>query len=595
MFGSLLDEASGDDTEEESAIKLGGYNPELMPFINRPVPKPKPRTVAGYSLKEATSCWNIIKRKKDKFSDGELPSTAAPLLLPKGSELPKVLIKKSELPVLQTENSNELQQRPMTAPVTARVSHIPFISPSVSIPNEGSNDEFTGFDDTDPLGSDKPISAFAQIERARRQLAVMIRKAPFDPDTKNIIPISLKDRVVVFEFRDQLETAYRFQQEEKYEEAELWYSRTIASGKKSTIILPLAMRGVLYFMQKKYFQSVRDFTSAYEHSKALFSISMEDVSLQEKADTAIILYNRALAHFCIGDDDSGINDLKIALKKYDPESHVIRAMLTLAYKRMGRFGNAVAECVGIRSLKERADEKAHLQRMLKYQGAEFNGDHHMSLTRQSTIFPNRDVCVLDAGNRKTISSHRISTINKISKTRGSLSFGPDPGSTYETSTGVSKSISTLSKKSNKIIPTYHVPIAATKFSSSKSSKKSSKGGDSNTSLTLEHEKATQGFTRNIYETLFIRTSQLQDVLTSEPQTRSPDQITEIVKTLKLVPFLHELSVLDLREIAGLVEYRALTTKGQIFGQDQGADVFSIILSGQWQLRLEIAQHLVPLT
>jgi hypothetical protein len=194
------------------------------------------------------------------------------------------------------------------------------------------------------------------------------------------------------------------------------------------------------------------------------------------------------------------------------------------------------------------------------------------------------------GEAKVITTARRNRISMASFDRGSQSV------TFDSST-----VKTVNEK--KTIPTIHVPVGIPNFSIKKKGhpmlekqdgENSGVAPDTSLSVNLAQVKKDNGFTRDIFETIFIRTSPLQDILSIEPHLRSTAHLGTVSEALKQIACLSKLQDIELRDLAARAEYRVITTKGPIFQQDHPMDVMCIILSGQWQMRIEIAQHIVPI-
>jgi hypothetical protein len=407
--------------------------------------------------------------------------------------------------------------------------------------------------------------------RAKKHVSLLASKAPEDPDTGKIMVLKFTDRNLNFDVRDHLEEGFALQTNGKLSEAESFYDKAVLTGKSVSLALPLAMRGIVRFLQRKYLKAIKDFTD----SIALYEQYGE--TRHDKADTAAALYNRALSYFRIGDDDSGVSDLKKALDEYDADNFQIREMLILAYRRVDKFELATEQCV---ILKERKDAKINACFCDgPSAGRSFDSFSPPPINKGASAETDKDT-------RAGSSSKRI----MLSQSKQRLS-------------GFSKSFGSFGSRNFRVVPTYHIPIATTDFSLTKTKKSVSNEDkalvDESVSvvsgaLSLEHEKIAQGFSRNIFDTLFVNTTALQEALSLPTKARHKAHVALIEAKLKEISFFRELERVDLRKVAAGVEYRTISDRGPLFSQDRPMDVFCILLSGQWQLRVEIAQHVVPI-
>lgn len=408
--------------------------------------------------------------------------------------------------------------------------------------------------------------------RAKKHVAMLASKAPEDPDTGKIMFLKFTDRNLNFDVRDHLEEGFTHQVNGNYAEAEELYDKAVSTGKSVSLALPLAMRGIVRFLQRNYMKAMKDFTD----SIALYEQYGE--TKHDKADTAAVLYNRALSHFRIGDDDSGISDLRKALDEYDSDNFQIRQMLILAYRRVDKFDQATEQCV---ILKEKRDAQVSATLRDGILLTRSYDSEYPANTRASVELDRSG-----GGDTRRMMSNQSQSVPKHRLTALSKSFAGLSGS-----------------RTSRVVPTYHVPIATTDFSATKTAKHhigdDRSQGDENASivsgaLSLEHEKIVQGFTRNVFDTLFVNTTALQEVLSQPNKSRSKAGVAMIEAKLKEVPFLREVDRADLRKLAACVEYRTISDRGPLFSQDRPMDMLCVLLSGQWQLRVEIVQHVVPI-
>lgn len=461
----------------------------------------------------------------------------------------------------------------------------------------------------------EPMGYIAQQAKMKKQLMTLISKAPNDPDTKNIIPVNLSDRVLGFDIRDQLELGHRYEQDGDFANAEVCYTRAVVASKKLNRNVPLMMRGVVFFMQKKYFLAIRDFSEAIP-----FSAEEAGDSTQEKADIAAALHNRALAYFCVGNDTNGVDDLCCALDHYQPENLKIREMLLLAYRRLGKFNQATSECIKLQHYisleknsvpfgKARA-KGTHVNSQTSISSAQdaiamFNQDRRQF---GSALAPRVPVADRDSIKARTsmaakAGSHGGANLALITSSRRMTR--KNQSASQSDRSGVLTAFDSINGSQSVLIRTIGIPVAIPDFSIKKKKNRTLMNAEygnnddgslheSQSSMNLDQAKADLGFSRDIFESIFIRTSPLQDVLSIQPNMRSMSQLTVVAQKLKEVPFLYKLADADLRDLAACVEYRVITTKGPLFSQDRPLDVFCILLTGQWQMRLDILDNVVQL-
>lgn len=90
---STAGNASKRRSSNSNSGSSSAYNPSLMPFINRPTPVLRPRSVAGLSKKDSANCWRTLQNKSAGIppaTSGSVEvSVASPGKSIRGSESPK--------------------------------------------------------------------------------------------------------------------------------------------------------------------------------------------------------------------------------------------------------------------------------------------------------------------------------------------------------------------------------------------------------------------------------------------------------------------------------------------------------------------------
>lgn len=643
-----------------------------MPFINRPTPVLRPRSVAGLNKKDSANCWKTLRNKSTNGNGASGSTTGSSA---RGHSSPAKSTTKANARGDSSAMAQEKKKdnKPKGVDRSGRVSFFYCLRAGYSISCvAGSTEKLTigdsqlspirgkspppplslhasfsmekrsphgcdGREDTGPLtapaheaphgrhfftasseldgssigeDSNEPMGYIAHQAMVKKQLLSIIAKAPNDPDTKSIIPINLSDRVLGFDIRDQLEMGYRYEQEGDYANAEVCYTRAVSASKRLSRSLPLLMRGVVFFHQKKYFLAIRDFTEAIP-----FSPDEAGETAQEKSDIAIALHNRALAHFCVGNDTNGVEDLNIALDNYQPENLKIREMLLLAYKRLGKFNLATSECIKLQNYVAQeqmsiSSSKRQRQTVVNNTASVDSAQRAIAMFNQdrrkfgSALAPRVPAADRDSIKARTSMAAKVgANLSLISNSRQANRKGTVGG--HHDRSGLLTAFDSTFGNGPVPIRTISVPVAAPNFSIKKKKNRIADGttnysnpedslNETNPRLSLDQAKADLGFTRDIFESIFIRTSPLQDILSIQPNMRSVAQLNVISRILRQVPFLHKLADADLRDLSACVEYRVITTKGPLFSQDKPLDVFCVLLTGQWQMRLDILDNVVQL-
>ena len=84
------------------------------------------------------------------------------------------------------------------------------------------------------------------------------------------------------------------------------------------------------------------------YSKAIKDLSEKQTQI--KLDEFVAYHNRAVINFRLGDDDFGLSDIEKA-NKVNPGNLECKTLLSLAYRRMGRFKQAIENCVEMKQIR----------------------------------------------------------------------------------------------------------------------------------------------------------------------------------------------------------------------------------------------------
>jgi hypothetical protein len=95
-----------------------------------------------------------------------------------------------------------------------------------------------------------------------------------------------------------------------------------------------------------------------------------------------------------------------------------------------------------------------------------------------------------------------------------------------------------------------------------------------------------GYKSDLFDSIFIKPTELQDALAVPPYHRSSDDLLTITTVLKVSPFLRDLSDAMLNELASSVEYRLILEDTKIFVQDRPIDAMLLVLKGRVEIAME---------
>ena len=113
------------------------------------------------------------------------------------------------------------------------------------------------------------------------------------------------------------------------------YAHSLGANSKDAQLSKMLL-GNLNFKMGKYMAALGFYTKAIK--------DLSEKQKQVKLDEFVAFHNRGIIYFRLGDDDSGVADIEKAIEK-DPNHLDCRTLLSLAYRRMGKFMRAIDECV----------------------------------------------------------------------------------------------------------------------------------------------------------------------------------------------------------------------------------------------------------
>ena len=348
--------------------------------------------------------------------------------------------------------------------------------------------------------------------------------------------------------------------------------------------LPMICRGIAYFKQEKFLHALKEFTAVIKLLKKLGNLP-ENVQ-----DCFIARYNRGLTHFRVGNDHDGIHDLIAALQLMDNDTEKsssalqARNVLACALRRLGRFSEAIEQTMICRKIISEEEEK----RKRKETRNNMNETAPPSSEDDGVINH-----VITNINHKNIVEMKQKYANEEGSVHSAISENSSEGSvTKSNRRSISKSHDdSASIKVQKVQIT--VDIKSTTSISMRDRKKEMllqhtavKEVVGAQSGQLDAFKIMNGFKRNIFETIFLRPTLIQESFASLPLTRTNEQLQIIGSVLRGFPLLSSLSPDAIKELSISAEYRPLPTKRNILSQNRAVDAVCMILTGQVQMRLD---------
>ena len=385
--------------------------------------------------------------------------------------------------------------------------------------------------------------------KAKRMVKVMAKNASQDPQTSRLMWVNLENRHCSAFDRDNLASGINHLQNDKLENAFRSFSKAIMVCKQ--VHIAMIYRGIVQYRRGKFFNALDDFTNAsknIESSNILIKNHMEDI--------LIARFNRGITYFRLGDDTPGMQDIKFAFAVNPANIHV-RMMLMQVQRRSSNYLEAVEHCI---SIKNTAEEEV-AARMVAENLQSKNGDDSKP---SKTSFPSP----------------------KGSKHIKRVASG------FESMFGSDLNVSSASDAYKPKIVDVDVKIPESCFPGLNErkiefmSQKTQEDSSNNNSMFLENFKHANGFKRHMFDTHFIRLSEVQEALVQKPPLRSAANKALIMRCLKSFAIFCDLEEDKLLELAGCVEYRAVNNKSVIFSEEAPVEAVVLVLSGQLQLRLE---------
>lgn len=392
-------------------------------------------------------------------------------------------------------------------------------------------------------------------DKAKRMVHVMATTAPQDMQTSRMIWVNLENRRVSSVDRENLAIGIVFLSNDELEKAFKCFSKCIMVCKH--VHIAMIYRGIVQYRRGKFFQALADFTDAsktIESSNVLIKNHIEDV--------LIARFNRGMTHFRLGNDAPGILDIKFALA-INPANVHVRSILMQVQRRSCNYIEAVEHCMVIKNIAEEeaaviADAKKKAQQSL---GGESSDDFNMKLTFPATKSPTS------------------SKTNTKSLKRGTSHF--DSMIDYAMSSELlkPKNVGVDVKEPESCFPSLRE--RKEDFLLQKNQECSTQN-----SMYLENFKHENGYKRHMFDTHFIRLTDIQEALIQTQYLRSEANKALIMRCLRSFAIFSDVEEELLLRLAGCVEYRAVHSKSVLFFQDDPVDAVLLVLTGQLQLRLD---------
>ena len=372
-----------------------------------------------------------------------------------------------------------------------------------------------------------------------------------DMQTSRMIWVNLDNRRVSAFDRDHLSIGISHLHNDKLEKAFKCFSKGIMVCKQ--VHIAMIFRGIVQYRRGKFFEALDDFTNAsknIESSNILIKNHMEDI--------LIARFNRGVTHIRLGDDGPGVADLKFALA-INPNNVHIRSMLMQVQRRASNYIEAVEHCLFIKNV---AEEQA----AVKNDSKSLDGD-------STDDFKNKQLSLPSAKSASSKSQPPKVIKRGVSHFESMVDFAMSSEVYKPKTVDIDVKVPECSFPGLKEKKAYFLQQKNQEFSSQHS-------------MYLENFKHANGYKRHMFDTHFIRLTDVQEALIQTQHLRSEANKELIVRVLRSYPIFCDIGDEVLMQLAGCVDYRAIKDQSVVFAQDDPVDAVVLVLSGQLQLRLE---------
>lgn len=389
-----------------------------------------------------------------------------------------------------------------------------------------------------------------EVEKAQKSLKHMAKHAPEDFLVHEIIPISLQERKFNLTEKEFYMEALRLETEGEFEKAISIYRKVGVHSKEPQV--SKVFIALLLYKQKQYMNSLNFLNMAIE------MIQFIDPGLYNKYDEFIAFYNRGVVNFRVGNDDQGLQDLHQATIIF-PDHIKAAEVYSVALRRMQKFRSAIDVTIQKQRKLEKLQENQEAQNLIN------------NLIVKSSLKKHKDSTLeVDSKN-----------VNKTTN----INFS------HHSETNLKLKVDAPDHIQLKILDKFPVTLNQRIFLTEMKSREIEHGSNSKndvgkSSQSLPLFKVMIGYKSDLFDSIFVKPSELQDALAVPPFHRSFDDISTIATVLKVSPFLRDLSNTMLNELASSVEYRLIAEDTKIFVQDRPIDAMILVLKGRVEITME---------
>lgn len=435
-----------------------------------------------------------------------------------------------------------------------------------------------------------------QQRQQQKLLHAMVKSLPTDLLQHEAIAIDPRTRRTVLSEQLFLQRGWDAFTREDWSTAESYWKRGLhrSIDDNEPSYLCSANLAVVAFRLKKYEEALNGFTSTL----AILRTREASWLLQ---DEGIMLFNRGVTWLRVGHDQKGVTDLRLA-QMVDSQNLAVQAALALALRRTGAYTEAEAAYTQLAQVRQsgnsRTDSRASSPPWL----------HGASLLLQIPDDSDSDTdtsASTPARSRRTESNFdsEVEVEANVAHAPGS----PKRNSSHKIGSDISDTPSTRARsRTQSSIKKSHQRMLLHKQARSTQQKavetvaidsglrESLRSRIESQDCTGVHEpyvdlgvyRTTHGLGADLFDTLFVRPTPLQEALCTPPGVRQCHQLDEICAFLRALPLVESLDEYELQRLASEVEYRALRTKCTIISQGQVLEFCGVVLSGEVVIRLQ---------
>lgn len=548
--------------------KIAGM--ELRPFIHKSGSNKNDlkKTIGGFDKKTTDYLWKVINSKTEKKSvikikDSENSysrnSSKVNVLGSNCSSPRHALTKKgsngtgSNNNLLEKSNSLKFSS---SGNVLEKSSTMKLLSKTSTVDDLQDHDlelidesEFTGLpvvNQNDSLVKYKSLFSMDKgnkREKARKAINKISNKLAADIYVSQLLEVDFSRRKINIGEREHLNNGRAHEEVNEFDEAMACYARACLVNAKQPHTGNI-YQGICLYHQGKFIAAINSFSLALRIlERALDSNYNVD-------DHFVTVYNRGITYFRVGNDDNGLLDFKKAVS-LKPDHNGTREVYAMALRRVDRYSEAI-ELI-LQNKKVRLDKEYELEDIKNAKA--LKQQLKLDAMRQRKSSPSFD------STKRSSPSFDDSYIgddddNSLGQSIGSILIKSDinrRGSIND------KSRKTHGKTAEDIGTKIEIvdaeticngglkTLVANKILQVNNDSEGDIGGKS-----LKTVKKSLGLNDDIFDSLFVKASSLQIALATSPGIRTKEHIETIVYSLRLMPFLRNVSQSGLDGIASVI-------------------------------------------